>query len=110
MERATTQGEAIVELPAVDNLRQTFRGLQDAGFSISVPHTPTAKAIASTLRRVRESLALTQQEFAVKYGFTIDALQNWEQERRPPARWLLAYLHMIEKDPRAAAEVLEDKL
>jgi putative transcriptional regulator len=51
------------------------------------------------VRAVRKKTGLTQEEFAVVYGFTADAVQDWEQHRRTPDRSTRAYLIVIEKNP-----------
>jgi putative transcriptional regulator len=47
------------------------------GFRVHVPEEVDVKAI-------RETLGLTQKQFAEQFGFELDAIQNWEQKRRRP--------------------------
>jgi putative transcriptional regulator len=60
------------------------------------------------LKRLRTQLAMTQEQFALRYGFELDALQNWEQGRRAPDRATLRYLRVIERMPREAAAAQEE--
>ena len=49
---------------------------------------------------------LTPEQFAARFGFSLDSIQNWEQgHRRPegPARTLLA---VIAKNPRAVEDAI----
>ena len=39
------------------------------------------------IRRIREKTSLSQARFAEKYGFCLDAIQNWEQGWRVPERY-----------------------
>jgi putative transcriptional regulator len=60
----------------------------------------------TNVRKLRTKLKLTQTQFAAKFGFTLDSVQNWEQgHRKPegPARTLLA---VIAKNPDAVEEAL----
>jgi putative transcriptional regulator len=60
----------------------------------------------TNVRKLRAKLKLTQSQFAAKFGFTLDSVQNWEQgHRKPegPARTLLA---VIAKNPDAVEEAL----
>jgi putative transcriptional regulator len=58
------------------------------------------------VRKLRVKMGLSQTQFAAKFGFSLDSIQNWEQgHRRPegPARVLLA---VIAKNPAAVEEAL----
>jgi putative transcriptional regulator len=51
-------------------------------------------------------MKLSQTQFAARFGFSLDSIQNWEQgHRKPegPARILLA---VIAKNPKAVEEAL----
>ena len=59
------------------------------------------------IRQIRAKMGLTQEQFALRFGFPQATLRNWEQGRsRPdtPARVLLA---VIAKHPEAVMDVLE---
>jgi len=58
------------------------------------------------VRKLRTRMKLSQTQFAAKFGFSLDSIQNWEQgHRRPqgPARVLLA---VIAKNPTAVEDAL----
>jgi putative transcriptional regulator len=63
-------------------------------------------APAYDVGEIRTKLKLSQREFAQRYGFSIDSIQNWEQGRRVPdgpARTLLA---VIAHNPKAVERAL----
>jgi putative transcriptional regulator len=65
-------------------------------------HIPPAYDVG----KIRTKLKLSQQEFAQRYGFSVDSIQNWEQGRRVPdgpARTLLA---VIAHNPKAVERAL----
>ena len=68
-------------------------------FRVHVPDKVDVKSI-------RTSLALTQREFAARYGFTLGAVHDWEQGRRRPEASARILLKVIEKRPEVVAEVL----
>lgn len=52
------------------------------------------------VRHVRDTLGLSQKDFATKFGFSLASVRNWEQgvrEPEGPARVLLA---LIQQNPR----------
>ena len=58
------------------------------------------------IKKLRARMGLSQTQFAAKFGFSLDSIQNWEQgHRRPegPARVLLA---VIAKNPKAVEDAL----
>ena len=71
------------------------------GFVAHVPATVDVKAI-------RRKLGLSQREFASRYGFRVDALQNWEQGRRRPDVTARALLRVIEREPELVRRALSN--
>ena len=49
---------------------------------------------------------MSQREFSVRFGFNLDALQNWEQGRRFPEGSARVLLKVIERNPDAVDEAL----
>jgi len=74
------------------------RGSRD-GF---VAHVPVEVDVAA----IRKRLGLSQGEFAARFGFKLDALQNWEQGRRRPDGAARAFLRVIEREPEAVQRAL----
>lgn len=92
------------------NFDRVIKGLNEASdfvhgkadeksFRVHVPEAVDVKAI-------RKSLKLTQAEFAARYGFTIGAVRDWEQNRRRPEASARILLLVVEKHPELVAEVL----
>jgi putative transcriptional regulator len=58
------------------------------------------------VRAIRGRLGLTQQQFAVRFGFNINTLRHWEQGRRVPEGPTRAYLLVIDREPKAVQKAL----
>jgi putative transcriptional regulator len=107
IETAIESGEVHVRLPAVDIAANVVRELELAG--IRALRLADAMNVGETLRQMRARLGLTQEQFALRFGFDLDALQNWEQGRRKPDRAILAYIRVILRDPEGAARAQEEE-
>ena len=66
-----------------------------------------ALEFARRVREVREGLGLAQSEFARRFGLSLRSLQEWEQARRLPDTAVLAYLRVIERNPKAVQSALK---
>lgn len=75
------------------------RGETAEGFGVHVPD-------AVDVRAIRRPLGLTQAAFAARYGFTVNAVRNWEQGRRRPEGPARMLLKVIEHDPKAVDRAL----
>jgi putative transcriptional regulator len=58
------------------------------------------------VRAIRGRLGLTQQQFAIRFGFSVNTLRHWEQGRRVPEGPTRAYLLVIDREPRAVEKAL----
>ena len=107
IEAAVETGEARVRLPKVDVAGDVTRELEPTGIrALRLAH---AMDVSEMLRQMRAELGLTQEQFALRFGFDLDALQNWEQGRRKPDRAISAYLRVIARNPDAAARAQEEE-
>jgi len=68
----------------------------------SFKRTPEAKI-------TRRALALTQEEFAVRYHIPLGTLRDWEQGRAQPDRPTQAYLKIIACDPERVERLLNSR-
>ena len=68
-------------------------------YGIHVPADIDVKAI-------RTRLNMTQEEFAGRFGFSINTLRHWEQGRRVPEGPTRAYLLVIDRNPKAVQKAL----
>ncbi len=60
------------------------------------------------VRAIRRKLDLSQDDFAAEFGFSINQIRDWEQERTRPLGGVRAYLMMIQKKPDAVLNILRD--
>jgi putative transcriptional regulator len=58
------------------------------------------------VRRIRERLRLSQQQFADLYGLPVATLQNWERGRRRPELTAKLLLKVIEESPDFVAKAI----
>ena len=89
-------GESILKgaRQALDHARGAREGF--------VAHVPEEVDVVAIRRR----LGLSQAEFASRFGFKLDALQNGEQGRRRPEGAARAFLRVIEREPEAVQRAL----
>lgn len=101
VEAAIARKPAVLRAPMVEDLNSLAAELRDCGFLISaLPETSV------DVRRLRERLGLTQEQFALRYGLDIDAVRNWERGRREPDRAAKSYLRVIDRNPDAVHDAL----
>jgi len=58
------------------------------------------------IRAIRESLDVSQTEFATLIGVSVGTLRNWEQGRRQPEGPARALLCVVAQEPEAVARAL----
>ena len=58
------------------------------------------------VRKLRAKMGLSQTQFAAKFGFSLDSVQNWEQGHRQPEGPARVLLAVIAKNPKAVEEAL----
>ncbi len=58
------------------------------------------------VRNIRKKLSLTQQEFALQFGFSLAAVRHWEQGSRVPERSARVLLTLIDRNPDYVREAL----
>jgi DNA-binding transcriptional regulator YiaG len=61
---------------------------------------------AVSVRDVRQMTGLSQAEFATRFGFELDTVQNWEQGRHAPDTATLVLLKIISEIPEVVDSVL----
>ena len=87
-------------LDSMKELRAHLRG--EIQLSETLYHVPPE----TDVRAVRETLGLSQSDFAALFGFNVRSLQDWEQGRRRPEIPIRAYLAVIQRDPQAVIRAL----
>jgi putative transcriptional regulator len=51
-------------------------------------------------------MGMSQTQFAAKFGFSLDSIQNWEQGHRQPEGPARTLLVVIAKNPKAVEDAL----
>jgi putative transcriptional regulator len=87
-------------IKAAKEARAIARGEITSGFVVHVPEEVDVKAL-------RKRLGYSQSEFSRRFGFAIDALQDWEQHRRTPDRTARILLTVIDREPEAVSRALQ---
>ena len=67
---------------------------------LSVPDVDT--------KAIRSRLNLSQADFAVRFGFELDTVQNWDQGRHVPDPATRVLLAVIDRDPGLVDAVLAE--
>jgi putative transcriptional regulator len=87
-------------IKAAKEARAIARGEITDGFIAHVPDDVDVKAL-------RKKLKCSQSEFSRRFGFAIDAVQDWEQHRRTPDRTARVLLTLIAREPDAVSRALD---
>jgi putative transcriptional regulator len=83
----------------VRKARAFARGEASKGFVVHVPDAIDVKAI-------RQKLGLSQEAFALHFGFSPAAVRDWEQGRRQPEQAARVLLMVIDEAPQTVERVL----
>lgn len=59
------------------------------------------------VKAIRTKLDMTQEEFAGRFGFSVNTLRHWEQGSRQPEGPTRAYLLVIDRAPKAVQKALQ---
>ena len=65
-------------------------------------HVPTQIDV----RAIREKLHQSQDEFAATFGFSLNQIRDWEQDRSRPIGGVRAYLMLINHEAQAVIKLL----
>jgi putative transcriptional regulator len=86
-------------LRSASQARAYARGETADGFVVHVPETVDVKAI-------RAKTGLSQEAFALRFGFSPAAVRDWEQHRRQPEQAARVLLLVIAHNPDAVTDAL----
>ncbi len=86
-------------LKSIRQARAYARGEATEGFVAHVPEDVDVRAI-------RRGLGLSQEAFALRFGFSPAAVRDWEQHRRQPEQAARVLLLVIAHNPEAVSEAL----
>lgn len=98
MEKKMSAGDKILK-GLEEALAHAQGGLVARESSIRVPDMVN-------VREIRNSLGLSQAEFAMMFGFSLDTVRNWEQAKRVPNAQARVLLKIIDHDPDAVKKAL----
>jgi len=59
------------------------------------------------VKALRARVAMTQEQFAARFGFSVATLRHWERGDRSPQGPALVLLNVIEKNPAAVLSALQ---
>jgi putative transcriptional regulator len=90
-------GNRIIQ--SVRQARAYARGETAEGF---VAHVPAEVDVRATRRK----LGLSQEAFALRFGFSAASVRDWEQRRRQPEQAARVLLLVIAHNPDAVSEAL----
>ena len=92
-----------------DEFAQLLRGADELvrySQGKAVPGLRVHKAEPPDVKLVRETVKVTQAEFAHIIGVNLRTLQNWEQKRSRPTGAAHALLRLVASNPKAALRTL----
>lgn len=96
-----------LQAPLGDRLLDSIKELQaHLRGEIKLSETVYQIPPETDVRALRETLGLSQSDFAALFGFNVRSLQDWEQGRRRPEIPIRAYLAVIQRDPKAVIRAL----
>jgi DNA-binding transcriptional regulator YiaG len=101
IEAAMEAGKVVLTVPVVESVSALAKELDEFGFT-TLRLTPRAVDV----RQLRERLGLSQEQFALRFGFDVAAVRNWEYGRREPDTAAKSYLSVIDRDPAMVEEAL----
>jgi putative transcriptional regulator len=64
------------------------------------------EAGGARIKVTRLKLGMSQTDFAEAFGFSLRALQEWEQGRADPPHAIRCYLRVIDREPEAVMRAL----
>lgn len=59
------------------------------------------------VKALRNRVAMTQEQFAARFGFSVATLRHWERGDRSPQGPALVLLNVIDKNPAAVLSALQ---
>ncbi len=73
---------------------------------------PISKFIPADIdvKSIRSNTGMSQEDFAATFGFTVNQIRDWEQQRSRPIGGLRAYLLLIQSCPEQLAEMLANAI
>jgi putative transcriptional regulator len=93
-----------------EDIASQLSGNPDAGPDLSEVPPETLRVVHPAggvdVRAIRAKLDLTQADFAIRFGFSVGAVRDWEQSRKRPDNPTRVLLMLIERNPELVAEAV----
>jgi DNA-binding XRE family transcriptional regulator len=105
VEAMLERGETTVSVPIVESLTALAGDLRAAGIGVT-----TFATAAVDVKALRDTLRMTQDQFARRFNLDVDTVRNWEQGRNVPDRASANYLRVIARMPADAAAAQEERV
>ena len=98
----------------MDKRQKVVAGLRDAiafakGDQSRARVTQYHVPLSIDVKKLREGLNMSQPEFALKFGFSLGTLRQWEQGRRSPDGPARVLLTVISHNADVVKKALEDE-
>lgn len=100
-------GAALLRLEGVENRESLAAELAAAGLAVaflSPPMSARGGSMAPVLKSLRARLGLSQEQFALQFGFELKTLQGWELGKGVD-RGTASYLDTISRAPEAIMQI-----
>jgi putative transcriptional regulator len=100
----TSDREIAAQIAADADTAPVFTPVELARARRVIPPAPPRN-----LKALRRKLGLSQQQFADRYGFSVETIRNYEQGHRQPAGPARVLLEIIATEPDAVTRALARK-
>ena len=89
-----------------ENFDKLVESLREGGMILKGASSPSRSFVVDRqeVRQIRESLAVSQGDFAALMGVSVDTVQNWEQGRRTPTGPARVLLTIVQHQPDILSE------
>src|SRR5271157_1215658 len=95
--------ESVLGEKLLRSAQQARDWVQGKSVRVRVTYVPAPRV---DVRKLRAKMGLSQTQFAAKFGFSLDSIQNWEQGHRQPEGPARVLLVVIAKNPRVVEDAL----
>lgn len=100
----TPEKEIAIQIAADENTAPIFTDTELKRARRVIPATS-----ARNVKSLRRRLGLSQQQFADRYGFSVETIRNYEQGHRQPVGPARVLLEVIASEPDAVTRALSRK-
>ena len=98
---------SLADLGRIDPDRVDATTDDDIARQIAADEAEGMQETAKFAWRVRKRLGLTQLEFALRIGVSVETIRNWEQGKSSPTGTAQSLLQVLDKAPETSLAALE---